>query len=77
MALEWTDKMNNVDDVVAKDANSIAHSILDLEDFYAGKGWQTPGYGSGFGQMFYRKVENVVQVYIEGYSGKHLSLIHI
>lgn len=29
--LNWTDKIDNVDDVLATDINSIAHAVIDLE----------------------------------------------
>ena len=34
MALKgiWTDKVDGVDDVVAKDINDIAHSVISLEE---------------------------------------------
>lgn len=31
MSLQWTDKVDNKDDVLAKDINGIAHSVIDLE----------------------------------------------
>ncbi|MDD4564763.1 MAG: hypothetical protein PHE79_04730 [Eubacteriales bacterium] len=31
MALNWTDKINNVDEVIAEDINAIAHAVIDAE----------------------------------------------
>lgn len=31
MALTWTDKVDNVDNVVAEDINSIAHAVIQSE----------------------------------------------
>lgn len=65
MALKdsWKDKVDNVDDIIAEDINSIAHAVMENKE--AIDGIQTPYIGENGNWFIY---DNITKEYID--SGK-------
>lgn len=75
MSLQWTDKIDGTDVIMAKDINAIAHSVIDVEnskvDKITGKGLST----NDFTDELKQKVENSLTEH-QDISGKENKILY-
>lgn len=72
MGLSWIDRIDNVDDVVAEDINTLAHSVINLEENLFDSGWQSVAADQRYATVYYRKINKQVEIFILCDTGRSL-----